>query len=545
MSGPRVSSPSMRPGVAASLVLAAVAAAWLTTRGCETNELAPPDIGTQGGAVEHPQSRAPSSLARSPPPDSTRTPEEIVRTSGSDLSKDSASQQLLRGVVIDEAGVPLPDALVYLIPRGPTGSSTGSPLAHVGTATDGSWSMPSGATAKGRWIVALSDLHVPTFTDGDTAAVGEPLRIQLRTGRRVKVLLTGDPDRKNRTVVRVTGLARDGTRFPSVGGNPQPTRVLFLDAGVRETEFTIGTWGRLSLNVEHLGYAAMPDRLVLDEATNVAEFQLSRSCRLECRVTSADASTPVVTDVEFSLLRSDGSEVCRGRSRSPEGLFVIESGVAPGLHLLIVNGEGYGQIDESISFARSGESRVVHVALRPAVGRELTVTWPLVSELTHSRVPSVLIRANGDAHATWEGVANARPTAPLGVVVPMVSSGPVDMLLMDWKSRGAVFVRNIVFGQGESQRSIVVEWKPGLEVSVGGAFEATGTVSKMRVRCAEIGELPVVRLNELGLWIGNQAGAMTGSQSLLGPYPCEEVTVTGFDETASLEKSVTVKRASR
>ena len=52
-----------------------------------------------------------------------------------------------------------------------------------------------------------------------------------------------------------------------------------------------------------------------------------------------------------------------------------------------------------------------------------------------------------------------------------------------------------------------------------------------------------LRLSGLGLWLGNQGGAMTGASTLLGPYPCEEVTVTGVDDTTGWERSTVVRRA--
>lgn len=446
----------------------------------------------------------------------------------------------LSGVVLDPDGLALEGALIYRLPKGVRGARA-LPRAWW-TESDAQGRFRLRVDPGGAWIGASAEGLHHTLADGDTLPRESPLTLQL--GRadvaevrvRVRDALTGAPVAA--VVQASAGGDQDGDgdpddfAYPGPGGQGRAYALGETDPATGEALLDLTSQGPVRVQATSGLSPIEPREVRLRGPGGNAEFRRVARCSIRLRVLDEPSGSPVDGTVTVAVSDAGTGTHVNGFSfRTRTGEVTLDDRLGPGLYDLRVQATDHKERWlRGVRLAEPGAPVDLTVRLEPGRAKgtlKLAVVPDPEREPRQGRVIPLWMWRRVEGHGwTTEGFLGAKFSIEAQgrlLVWRDVEPGAYDVLVWSGASATVGLVRGVRV-EADREAATRVQLAEGLTVRLAEVVGPARDLARVQVREADLGDLPLLRLEGLGFGTYSD-GWPPDPWAVLGPYPAQRLSV--------------------
>jgi hypothetical protein len=441
----------------------------------------------------------------------------------------STQHGLIEGLILDDAGRPVPGALVYVLPKGVQGAHDPTVVPNAASDEGGRFRLEL-ASFEGCWLGALAPGMLPGHVDCDAVADRHAVVIRLAPGGIVRVIAKDGMGGLGTTAyVRVESVRGPGSSPLPAPGVDASVVVTGTTADRGEVVLRVGTRGPVLVRAVRWGYYSVPRAVSLPEPLGEVTFEFEKSCGLRITVLEANSRRPVTTWFSVDVTDHATGELINGAAASnPFGEYELRDRLPPGRVDVRIRSRGYHEEVLRDIELETGRRTSVQVALRAdeTVG-DLVITIPPLADIVaatrserppHPRILMRLARTE-DAWVFAPDFA-LEPEGP-AYRISALREGAYDLLVCHLADRRVCVLRDVIVKRGE-QTQVAAPIAEGLDLPLREYADGRTDLRIRRLLDATGRDLPLYRAQGADVTV-YAAGEGLPTGLILGPYPMGEI----------------------
>jgi hypothetical protein len=297
-------------------------------------------------------------------------------------------------------GLPIENALVYLLPKSQPGAHDVGDVPTAATIGDGSFQLLVSGV-EGCWLCCIAEGYLPAFLGGPEARAKGDIKFVLHRGPTLSLVIHegGRPHPHVATRVSISTAQGGGDwLLPGPRHDPHVTILATVpESGVLLQ--SVGCSGPITVAPIRIGYYAVPESATLPGPEGHVEFTMYPSPGVRLHVMDEMTQRPISSRVRVEVLDPESESMVNGAVfSSPLGEYELNDRLRPGTFRLRVLAEGYQvwQQDDLLLTSRPDRQDIV-VRLTPDRARAtLLVHFPQLAP-PDPYPPTCMARIDGGA----------------------------------------------------------------------------------------------------------------------------------------------------